>query len=177
MNILVLKSSPHVHGSSNLLADSFLLGAKEQGHQVVEINVAKALVHPCMACDVCGMKNPCVQKDDMCEIGEQLMHCDMVVFVTPLYYFGFSAQLKLVIDRFYSWNERIIEKRFQSVLIAAAWEKEEETMETLKHHYKQLCQYLCFQDRGMVLGRGCGTVEMTRQSVFPQQAYRLGKTL
>ncbi len=24
MNILVLKSSPHVHGSSNLLADSFM---------------------------------------------------------------------------------------------------------------------------------------------------------
>ena len=50
-------------------------------------------------------------KNDICEIDKQQMPCDMVIFVTLLYYFGFSAQLKLIIDRFYSWNEGIIEKR------------------------------------------------------------------
>lgn len=34
MNILVIESSPHKHGSSNLLADQFIKGAKESGHQV-----------------------------------------------------------------------------------------------------------------------------------------------
>lgn len=34
MNILVIESSPHKHGSSNLLADSFIRGAEETGHTV-----------------------------------------------------------------------------------------------------------------------------------------------
>ena len=35
-----------MHGYSNLLIDIFIIVAKEQGHQVIEINVTKALVHP-----------------------------------------------------------------------------------------------------------------------------------
>lgn len=48
------------------------------------------------------MSGPCVQKDDMAKLREMLLAADMAVFVTPLYYFGFSAQLKTVIERFYS---------------------------------------------------------------------------
>lgn len=36
----------YMHGYSNLLTDIFIIVAKEQGHQVIEINVTKALVHP-----------------------------------------------------------------------------------------------------------------------------------
>ena len=34
MKILVLEGSPHKNGSSNLLADNFIKGAKESGHEV-----------------------------------------------------------------------------------------------------------------------------------------------
>ena len=40
----------------------------------------------------------------MAGLKEQILGSDMVVFVTLLYYFGLSAQLKTVIDRFYSFN-------------------------------------------------------------------------
>lgn len=36
-----------------------------------------------------------------------LKEADVVVFVTPLYYFGMSAQLKMVIDRFYAVNSEL----------------------------------------------------------------------
>lgn len=32
MRILMIESSPHKHGSSNLLAERFMEGAKEAGH-------------------------------------------------------------------------------------------------------------------------------------------------
>jgi hypothetical protein len=32
-----------------------------------------------------------------------------------------------------------------------------------------------FEDRGMVIGKGCGTPSMTKASAFPQQAYQMGK--
>ena len=34
----------------------------------------------------------------------QSLQADLVVLATPLYYFGFSAQLKAVLDRFYAKN-------------------------------------------------------------------------
>ena len=100
----------------------------------------------------------------------------MAVFVTPLYYFGMSAQLKTVIDRFYSFNGALTEKHLKTALVAA-WDSNGWTMRQLEAHYKVLCRYLNFEDRGMILGTGCGTVSMTRGGKFPKLAYELGKSL
>lgn len=43
-----------------------------------------------------------VKKDEMEHIKGEILAADMLVFVTPLYYYGISGQLKWVIDRFYS---------------------------------------------------------------------------
>lgn len=48
MNILVIESSPHKNGSSNLLADNFIRGAEEKGHQVTVFDAARADLHPCL---------------------------------------------------------------------------------------------------------------------------------
>ncbi|MDE7246457.1 MAG: flavodoxin family protein, partial [Lachnospiraceae bacterium] len=82
MKILVIESSPHKNGSSNLLADNFIRGAKESGHTVSTFDAAKASLHPCLGCEVCGMAGPCCQKDDMAGLKEQILGSDMVVFVT-----------------------------------------------------------------------------------------------
>ena len=177
MDILVIESSPHKHGSSNLLADNFIRGAEEAGHRVSVFDAARAELHPCLGCDACGMSAPCVQKDDMAQLRERLLAADMAVFVTPLYYFGVSAQLKTVIDRFYSFNGKLTAKKLKTALIAAAWDSNDWTMKDIKIHYETLCRYLNFEDRGQILGTGCGTVSMTKMTRFPQLAYELGKNL
>lgn len=177
MKLLVIESSPHKNGSSNLLAGEFIRGAEEAGHIVQVFDAARASLHPCLACDACGMGGPCVQKDDMAQLRRDLLDADMALFVTPLYYFGMSAQLKIVIDRFYSFNGELSAKGLKTALIAAAWDSNDWTMRDLEAHYKTLCRYLSFQDQGMILGNGCGTVSMTKSSVFPQKAYELGKSL
>lgn len=40
-------------------------------------------------------------------IRQKLLASDMVVFATPLYYYGMSAQLKLVADRFCAYNSSL----------------------------------------------------------------------
>ena len=177
MKILVIESSPHKNGSSNLLADYFMRGAKEAGHTVTVFDTARANIHPCMGCDACGMSGACCQKDDMAGLGEQMLQSDMVVFVTPLYYFGMSAQLKTVIDRFYSFNGKLSGKGLKSALIVTAWDSKDVTMQDISSHYKTLCGYLNFKDQGMILGSGCGTVSMTEGSGYPQRAYDFGKAL
>ena len=161
MKIVVIESSPHKHGASNLLSDNFIRGAKEKGHQVTVFDAARAELHHCLGCDVCGMSGPCCQKDDMAVLRNQILESDMMVFVTPLYYFGFSAQLK----------------RIKTALIVAAWDSNDWTMREIKSHYDTLCRYLNFKDQGRILGVGCGTVSMTERSEFPERAYQLGRSL
>lgn len=78
--------------------------------------------------------------------GEQILQADMLVFVTPLYYIGMSTQLKTVIDRFYSFNRALTEKRVKTALIVAAWDSKEWTIKDIQSHYETLCRYLDFQD-------------------------------
>ena len=77
MRILVIESSPHKNGSSNLLADNFICGAREKGHTVNTFDAARASLNPCLGCEVCGMAGPCCQKDDMAGLKEQILASDL----------------------------------------------------------------------------------------------------
>lgn len=177
MKILVIESSPHKKGSSNLLAEHFIRGAKEAGHEVIVFDAGHAELHSCLGCEACGMSGPCCQKDDMAKLRQQILSADMAVFVTPLYYFGVSAQLKMVIDRFYSFNGELTGKSLKTALIVASWDDKDWTMREIQVHYKTLCEYLHFRDQGQILGMGCGNVSMTSSTEFPDKAYEFGKSL
>lgn len=164
MNIVVLEGSPNRQGSSNLLAEHFMRGAREAGHAVEVIDAVHANLHPCTGCVRCGYEGPCAQKDDMETFRRQILAADMLVFVTPLYYYGMSAQLKTLVDRFCAINSSITRKHMKSALLAAAWNADAWTFEALVAHYKTLVRYLDFADCGMVLGQGCGTVAMTKEA-------------
>lgn len=107
MKITVLTGSPRRNGNSTYLAEQFIKGAEEQGHEVFRFDCAFRQVEPCRACNRCGMDGPCISNDDFQELRPHLIGADMVVFATPMYYFGFSAQMKRVIDRFYAINGQI----------------------------------------------------------------------
>ena len=177
MKIVVLQGSPNRNGSSNTLAKAFIRGAAEAGHDVEVLDAAHADVHPCTGCIHCGYEGPCVQKDDGEKFRAAILAADMVVFVTPLYYYGMSAQLKTLIDRFCAFNSSIQRKHMKSAIISTAWNADSWTFDALESHYKTLVRYLNFYDVGAVWGKGCGTPSMTKNSRYMQQAYELGKNL
>lgn len=177
MKITVLMGSPNKKGSTNLLIESFQKGALEKGHDVEVIDIAHKNIHPCTGCVACGYEGPCVQKDDMYEVRDQILNSDMIVFASPLYYYGMSAQLKTVIDRFCFFNSSLHQKHLKSALLTVAWNSDDWTFDALIAHYKTLVRYCHFDDCGMVLGYGCGTPSMTKHSRSIQDAYLLGRSL
>ena len=177
MKIVVLEGSPNPKGSTHILADCFRQGAEAAGHTVEFIDVAHAKIHPCTGCIHCGYEGPCVQKDDVESIRKKILGADMLVFATPLYYYGMSAQLKALVDRFCAFNSSMQRKHMKSALLTVAWNSDSWTFEALEAHYKTLVRYLNLTDMGMVLGYGCGTPSMTEHSKYPQQAYQLGNRL
>ncbi len=178
MQILVLRSSGNRHGSSNLLADEFIRGAKEAGHVITEYDVLRADIRPCLGCNHCGMAGPCVQKDDY-ENGLKALirQTDMIAFVMPVYYYNWPAQLKAVVDRFYSFTGELTRMKKKTALITVAWDNTDSAFDVVKAYYHRICEYMSFQDQGMVIGKGCGTPEVTRRSEYMKKAYQLGKSI
>ena len=138
MKIIVLEGSPNQNGSTHILADCFRQGAEEAGHRVKLLNVAHANIHPCTGCVRCGYEGPCVQKDDVEGIRQKILEADMLVFATPQYYYGMSAQHKNMIDRFCAFNSSIQRKHMKSAMLAVAWNSDNWTFEALEAHYKTM---------------------------------------
>ena len=177
MKIVILMGSPNRKGSTNLLVEAFVRGAQESGHTCEVVDVCHADIRPCTGCVHCGYEGPCVQKDDVEVIRGKLLAADMVAFATPLYYYGMTAQLKTLVDRFCAFNSSLNGRHLKSALLAVAWNADDWTFDALEAHYRTLVRYINFEDCGMVLGRGCGTPQMTARSRYPEEAYQLGKGL
>lgn len=100
MNILVLNGSPR-KGNTVTAIEAFKAGAVSAGHEVEVVDTYKLKVGPCVACGTCECYKGCVAKDDSNEIVDRIVAADMVVWTTPIYWWGMTAQLKLVLDKCY----------------------------------------------------------------------------
>ena len=74
--VLVIVSSPRKGGNSELLCDSFIKGARENGNEVEKLLLREKKIAPCIACEAC-LRNggTCVQEDDMAGILDKLGLC------------------------------------------------------------------------------------------------------
>ncbi len=104
--LLILKGSPRERGNSAALADRAAAGAMEGGAQVETVYLHGLDIRPCDGCDLCKENGEfCVIDDDMQSIYPKLLGMDALLLASPIYWFAYSAQLKLCIDRWYGlWN-------------------------------------------------------------------------
>lgn len=176
MKIVVITGSPHKAGTSALLADKFIEGATDAGHKVFRFNSAFEDIHSCLACNHCQMDGPCIQNDAIEQkLMSELINADLIVLITPLYYYDMSAQIKTVIDRFHSRSDKLHHKK--SILMATAYNNADWTMEALVDHYETISRFMEWQDIGKVLAIGCGSRSLIEKSDFPNQAYQIGLNL
>ncbi|GHV48929.1 flavodoxin family protein [Synergistales bacterium] len=102
-NILVLSGSPRKGGTTDSLVSAFIEGATGAGNAVTNIRVADLKIGGCLGCNHCFREEGvCVQKDDARQILDRMKESDALVFASPIYFFGVTAQLKLAIDRTYA---------------------------------------------------------------------------
>ena len=113
----------------------------------------------------------------MVDVRARILASEMVVFVTPVYFCGFSAQLKTVIDRSYSFSANLKTRNLKAVMIAASADRYEWTMDSVRVQYDSMCRYLNMQDVGRVLAVGCDSAQSAKESSFATAAYELGRSL
>ena len=97
--VLIISTSLRKGSNSEILAHEFERGAKDVGNEVEILSLSDKTVGYCIGCLSCQKTQKCVIKDDAVEIAEKVKNADVLVFATPVYYYGMSGQMKTLLDR------------------------------------------------------------------------------
>ncbi len=99
MKVLGIMGSPRIKGNTDLLLDEALKGAQSQGAEVEKIIVDKLKIAPCKEYYGCIRDGNCVIRDDMDSIYPKLLEADRIIVASPMFFYGITGQLKMLIDR------------------------------------------------------------------------------
>ncbi len=105
MKVTILQGSARKKGNTARVIGWVEEELLSQGHEVENIYLNSQSLNGCMGCAKCKEKPDtigCIQKDDVPEILGKIVSSQLVIFASPLYFWGVSAQIKAVIDRTYS---------------------------------------------------------------------------
>ena len=171
--VLILSGSPRKNGNSDLLCDEFMKGAIEAGHQVEKIRVAEKNIGYCRACYGCKGTGVCVIKDDMAEVLQKMIDCDVLVLASPVYFYSIDAQLKAVIDRSVARWLEVKDKELYYIMTAADAEKA--SMETTLACFRGYAD--CVEgakEMGVIYGTGVYEKGEVKDTKAMQEAYEMG---
>jgi len=97
--VLIVSSSLRTGSNSELLAREAERGAREAGNDAELISLKDRDLHFCRGCLACQKTMKCVIRDDMDQMIGKVRDADVLIFVTPIYYYELSGQLKTFLDR------------------------------------------------------------------------------
>lgn len=121
MKILGLCFSPRKQGNTEIVLHEALQGAKLEGSEVEFYSVAGKNIKPCEGCRSCSKTGECRIQDDMQEVYPKLLAADGIIFGSPIYFYGMTAQAKAVIDRTIAFNlpEQSLANKVGGVIVTA----------------------------------------------------------
>ena len=148
--VLILSGSPRKSGNSDILCDEFMRGAIEAGNEVEKIRVTEKKIAPCTGCYFCrNSGGRCALNDDMTEVLQKIIDCDVLVLSSPVYFYSICAQLKAVIDRLYVTENREFSISGAILLATYATAGSEMSRQT-EEYFKCLLDYHEWENKGII---------------------------
>lgn len=120
MKVLLLEGC-RKGGNTDRLADQFVKGAEEAGHEVIREYLFNKNMNGCIGCQKCrNTDGTCIWNDDLVEVNDEILNTDVIVFVSPVYFYGIPAQLKMAMDRTFNIEHHVHDKKVFFITSAAA---------------------------------------------------------
>ena len=176
--VIVITTSLRAKSNSDILAERLIAGVKDAGHDVELISLKGKTVKFCIGCLACQKTQKCVLKDDAIEIAEKVRNADTLVFVTPIYYYEMSGQMKTLLDRLNPLYPS--DYRFRKVyMLSVAAEDEETTPQKAVNGLQGWVD--CFEKAELAGSLFCGGInnqgEAERHKEQLDRAYEFGRGL
>ncbi|MBQ9437739.1 MAG: flavodoxin family protein [Lachnospiraceae bacterium] len=179
--VLVVTSSARKNGNSVILANAFIRGAEEAGHEVRVFDAAKASMDGCHGDASCHKTGACGLKDDGVKLHELLQWADTLLLASPLYFGGFNAQMKKVIDRFYPYaapkgREKLAVKTVY--LIATGASRELASFKPMEAIFDHALSVLKLEEGGKLFAMGLKAPgEAANYDSWMRKAVRMGMNI
>ena len=112
MNVIAFNGSPRREGNTDILLTEAIRGVKEHTGSALVFQLSTLNLKPCLSCGHCDDTARCIINDDMQEIHERIRSADRIIVASPIFFFGVSAQTKIMIDRCQTfWAEKYVHKK------------------------------------------------------------------
>ncbi|MFX0139442.1 MAG: flavodoxin family protein [Candidatus Hodarchaeota archaeon] len=143
--LLGIMGSPRINGNTHVLVSKILEGAKGKGAETDLILLKDLNIKECDGCHTCWKGKECSKMDDMNDIYLRIIKNDIILFGTPVYWYGPTALIKAFLDRFVYFNcpENRAKLKGKSAVIAVPFEEDNiETADLLVRMFEKSFQYL-----------------------------------
>lgn len=177
-NVVVISGSPRKGGNSELLAEAFIRGAREAGHEVGQFDAHADPVKPCQACDGCFSKGrACVFDDGFARLSPLLEKADAIVFCGPLWWFSYSTQIKAVIDKLYAYFHAPDKLKGAMYLLMCAGDPSADIFSIVRPEFEQSVAALGLKMGGQLLVPGVLDKGDIKSTGALDEAEQLGRNL
>jgi len=181
MKILAVVGSPRKGGNTDILLSKIAEGAKAGGAEVETVHLGGLQIRECDGCHACWKGRVCSKDDDMRGLYPKISESDIIVFGTPVYWYGPTALMKAVIDRFVYFNcdANRPQVRGKKAAVAVVLEEErEETWKPVLEFFERSLGYMEMQLAGTIVVPGVGAKgEIRKKPERLEEAARLGRQL
>ncbi len=179
--ILGVVGSPRKKGNTHILVSRILDGAREEGATTEIIFLGDLNIRECDGCYVCWKGKQCSKKDDMNKVYPKIMQSDVIIFGTPVYWYGPTALMKCFIDRFVYFNcpENRKKIRGKLAVIAAPFEENNpKTADLLVKFFEKSLHYLEMNLINKILVPGVSRRgDILRKVELLEKGYKLGRKI
>lgn len=110
--VVAFVGSPRKNGNVSTIVNEILRGAVDNGAEAKVYYLDDLNIKGCKSCLYCREHPSCCIKDDMQQIYEDVKAADSLVIGSPIFICQVSAQIKLLLDRFYPLTDKEHKPRF-----------------------------------------------------------------
>ena len=100
-NILIINGATRKNGNTDIIINKIIEGSINEKVKINLIKLRSKKISDCIGCYTCYEKNKCSINDDMKEILDSINRSDMIIFASPIYWWGVTGIMKIFIDRLY----------------------------------------------------------------------------
>ncbi|MDK2897434.1 MAG: hypothetical protein PWP04_1554 [Candidatus Atribacteria bacterium] len=98
MKIVGIAGSPRRLGNSDTMLSTFLEEISSENSSQLIIP-SQLNIHFCQGCRYCEVMGKCAIEDDAAKVFSTLLEANLVIVSSPVFFYGFPACLKALIDR------------------------------------------------------------------------------
>jgi multimeric flavodoxin WrbA len=179
--VLGIMGSPRRNGNTHLLVSEVLKGAASEGAATDLLLLGDLDIRECDGCHACWKGKECSKRDDMNAVYPRLIESDVVVFGTPVYWYGPTALMKGFIDRFVYFNcpeNRAKIRGKTAALVVPFEETDPETVAPVEAFFEKCLAYLETELSARLIAPGVTRRgEVADDPKLMEQALALGKAL